>query len=221
VGCPGVFFCLADKHTYYPVVWGVLINRQNTQYKIKRNSTRFKWTLFVRQSSQKQAVCAESRYQKQIEDAGIDDKGKRKYQTMKYNYGAFRYPGQGMRALLNILHLRHLFEFILSLATGRITGALQDSMAIKAVFQFPQAILQTLLWYYGNYSTTNEALSLFSVLGSLLCIAAVPQYVFPICFANMRWSTRMVTYNFQFNTVFWRSLSKKWFRIRRWNIKNK
>jgi len=58
---------------------------------------------------------------------------------MKYNYGAFRlyfqngcyfiknktqetfwrYPGQGMRALLNILHLRHLFEFILSLATGR------------------------------------------------------------------------------------------------------
>jgi len=119
VGCPGVFFCLADKHTYYPVVWGVLINRQNTQYKIKRNSTRFKWTLFVRQSSQKQAVCAESRYQKQIEDAGIDDKGKRKYQTMKYNYGAFRYPGQGMRALLNILHLRHLFEFILSLATGR------------------------------------------------------------------------------------------------------
>mmetsp|Transcript_18194 Transcript_18194/g.25247 ORF Transcript_18194/g.25247 Transcript_18194/m.25247 type:complete len:138 (+) Transcript_18194:574-987(+) len=93
---------------------------------------------------------------------------------MKYNYGAFRYPGQGMRALLNILHLRHLFEFILSLATGRITGALQDSMAIKAVFQFPQAILQTLLWYYGNYSTTNEALSLFSVLGSLLCIAAVP-----------------------------------------------
>eukprot|EP00466_Bigelowiella_natans_P021235 jgi/Bigna1/82685/fgenesh1_pg.95_\ len=71
VGCPGVFFCLADKHTYYP-----------------------------------------------IEDAGIDDKGRRKYQTMKYNYEAFRYPGQGMRALLNILHLRHLFEFILSLATG-------------------------------------------------------------------------------------------------------
>jgi len=107
-----------------------------------------------------------------IEDAGKEEKA---YPTIEINYGSFRYFPRWALVIVNLLHLRLLYEFTISLRLCRVTGGFLDALGAKAVFQsFPQAVVQSLIWYYLSFNNMEELWLLTSVGASFVCICVTP-----------------------------------------------